>query len=257
VTTPADELRTAARKIRATAAVTMSGPWNIDGPWWHNDTEGEATHATGTVSAGSDRRTVAVAVPGKPRSESSLAHIALWDPIVAAAVADWLTDWAELDPSERETRCGMCGVDHALQVATAINAKTCEPVRPAPPASDSDRQASALLRPEPTDMTRIEFECGTDVYAAWRNDAEGARAGYQTGDGAPNWVVYGGSVPQTWSELAKEFGADCLNLAVRLLVHPDDAHLIAQWPTQRCRCPEVNHGHPAGPCPIHDDAAGA
>lgn len=89
------------------------------------------------------------------------------------------------------------------------------------------------LCPEPQDLTRIEFEHWTDVYGAWRDDAEGARAGYAIGDGAKNWVIYGGSVPRTWIELAEEFSVEALNSAIRLTIHPDDVGKREQWPTQK------------------------
>ena len=88
------------------------------------------------------------------------------------------------------------------------------------------------LRPEPPDGTRIEFEHWTDVYGAWRDDDEGAKAGWATGDGERNWVVYGESVPWSWVDLAERFSVEALNSAVRLSVHPEDAWMIERWPTQ-------------------------
>lgn len=116
----------------------------------------------------------------------------------------------------------------------------------------------AVLRPEFPDMTRIEFEHWIDVYGAWRNDAEGARAGWPVGDGERNWMVYGGSsAPCTWVELAEQFSVEALNSAVRLNVHPDDVHLIAEWPTQKCRCPVTGPARRHFPCPVHGDSVGA
>ncbi len=48
------------------------------------------------------------------------------------------------------------------------------------------------LMPEPPDLTRIEFEHWTDVYGAWRDDAEGARAGWATLARAPGGVSFHG-----------------------------------------------------------------
>lgn len=85
--------------------------------------------------------------------------------------------------------------------------------------------------PELPDGTRIEFEHWCDVEAAWRNDRSSERAGWPTGDGGKVWCVYGETVPITWAEMIDRFGEDSLRLAVRLLVHPDDAGKHEQWPT--------------------------
>lgn len=37
--------------------------------------------------------------------------------------------------------------------------------------------------PEPPDGTRIEFEYGTDVYAAWRDDESSRGSGWRAGSG--------------------------------------------------------------------------
>ncbi len=89
---------------------------------------------------------------------------------------------------------------------------------------------SAML-PEPPDGTRLEFEHHTDVYAAWRSDAESRRAGWPVGDGGRVWCIYGHSVPRTWHWMLAEFG-DSLKTAVRLQPHPEDVHMYEQWPTQ-------------------------
>lgn len=102
-TTPAAELRSAAEKIRAIV-------WDAsDGPWAHEHEGGYIVHGQqGSVAEAIDRAVDA-------------AHIATWHPLVALAVAVWLKHWTELDASERETRCGMCGDDHALTIARLIN----------------------------------------------------------------------------------------------------------------------------------------
>lgn len=102
-TTPAAELRKAAEKIRALT-------WDAsDGPWAHEHEGGYIVHGQqSSVAEAIDRA-------------ADAAHIATWHPLVALAVAAWLKHWAELDPSERETRCGMCGDDHALTIARLIN----------------------------------------------------------------------------------------------------------------------------------------
>lgn len=82
------------------------------------------------------------------------------------------------------------------------------------------------------DGTRIEFEYGTDLYAAWRDDESSRAAGWPAGDGGKTWCVYPGSVPMTFAALCEEFGEDVVALAVRLTPHPDDVHKRRLWPTQ-------------------------
>lgn len=84
--------------------------------------------------------------------------------------------------------------------------------------------------PEPPDGTRIEFEYGTDVYAAWRDDESSFRAGWRGGDGGEVWCLYGHSVPVTWAKMCEDFG-DALLTAVRLVPVGEDVHLRDQWPT--------------------------
>jgi hypothetical protein len=84
--------------------------------------------------------------------------------------------------------------------------------------------------PEPPDGTRIEFEHHTDVYAAWRDDASSAQAGYTVGDGGEVWCLYGSSVPRSWPVMWLEFG-ESLRTAVRLVPHPDDVPNYREWGT--------------------------
>jgi hypothetical protein len=84
--------------------------------------------------------------------------------------------------------------------------------------------------PEPLDGTRIEFEHHTDVYAAWRDDASSAQAGYAVGDGGEVWCLFGSTVPCSWPIMWLEFG-ESLRTAVRLVPHPDDSGNYAKWPT--------------------------
>lgn len=84
--------------------------------------------------------------------------------------------------------------------------------------------------PEPPDGTRIEFEYGTDVYAAWRDDDSSARAGYPIGDAGEVWCLYGESVPKTWAQMVDEFG-DALTTAVRLVPVGEDVENYDRWPT--------------------------
>lgn len=94
--------------------------------------------------------------------------------------------------------------------------------------------------PEPPDGTRIEFEAGTDVYGAWRDDRQSAIAGYPAGDGGEVWCVYGETVPRTWTALVAEYGEDVIASAIRLTVTPEEAAKRELWPTQiHARlCPE-------------------
>ena len=84
--------------------------------------------------------------------------------------------------------------------------------------------------PEPPDLTRIEFEYGTDVYAAWRDDASSAAAGWTAGNGGEVWCMFGSACPRSWAIMWLEFG-DSLATAVRLVPHPDDVGNYAKWPT--------------------------
>lgn len=85
--------------------------------------------------------------------------------------------------------------------------------------------------PEPPDGTRLELEHDTDLYAMLRNDEESRRAGWTDGDGGEVWMLYGHSVPATWTQMWIDFGTSLLT-ARRLLVDPETAHLREQWPTQ-------------------------
>lgn len=89
-----------------------------------------------------------------------------------------------------------------------------------------------MIEHEPPDGTRLEFECGTDVYAVWRDDHSSEVAGWSTGDGGKVWLEYGRTVPVTWDELNEEF-CDCPKLfGVRLVVHTDDIAVRETWPTE-------------------------
>jgi hypothetical protein len=70
--------------------------------------------------------------------------------------------------------------------------------------------------PEPPDGARLEWEYGTDRYAAWRDDSSSAEAGWRAGEGGETWCLYPSSVPVTWLEMWLMFG-DSLSGAVRLV----------------------------------------
>jgi hypothetical protein len=90
----------------------------------------------------------------------------------------------------------------------------------------------SVTLPEPPDNTRLEFECGTDLYAIHRDDESSRRAGYPIGDGGETWCVYGSDVPMTWTAMVDEFGTDALALAVRLVPVAEDLPNREQWPTE-------------------------
>lgn len=87
---------------------------------------------------------------------------------------------------------------------------------------------SSRALPEPPDGTRIEFECATDVEAAWRDDATSVAAGWPADHG---WLVYGRSMPMTWAQMVEEFGVRPLQYAVRLAPVAADIANREQWPT--------------------------
>lgn len=95
---------------------------------------------------------------------------------------------------------------------------------------DSDEVTVPPPLPEPPDGTRIEFEHGTDVYAAHRDDASSAQAGWSSGNGGYVWCLYGESVPKPWAIMWLEFG-DSLRTAVRLVPVREDAANREKWPT--------------------------
>lgn len=92
-----------------------------------------------------------------------------------------------------------------------------------------------MIKVEPPDGSRIEWEYGTDLYAAWRDDEEGKVAGYEVGDGCANWVVYGSSVPITWKQLNQDFDGTPAKYGVILTARPDMKDIRLIWPTHANR----------------------
>jgi hypothetical protein len=86
--------------------------------------------------------------------------------------------------------------------------------------------------PEPPDGTRIEFESGTDLHAAHRDDASSRRAGWRSGDAGEVWCLYGSSVPVTWAQLVADYGEEALRHAVRLTPVAEDLPKREKWPTE-------------------------
>jgi hypothetical protein len=110
---PADELRTAAERLRALAATATPGPWTADASIPYGHRVGSSDEADWIAWTGEH---------GETGSESDAAYIAAMGPPVAMTLADWLETavmYAERWPPDAQTnspfRLG------ALAVARAIN----------------------------------------------------------------------------------------------------------------------------------------
>lgn len=79
------------------------------------------------------------------------------------------------------------------------------PAAPSPGTPEADD-------PHP-DKTRIEFEHGTDLYAAWKDIESSLEAGWKVSE---SWCLHGQSVPHTWRWMRKQFG-DSLDRATVLV----------------------------------------
>lgn len=103
MTSPADELRAAATKLRATARKATPGPWQMDGPMWWS--EQDCTH---TITDQRFRASVAI-LPrvdeAGDRRDADAEWIALASPALAEPLAAWLEECAE-------------GLETAARVAT-------------------------------------------------------------------------------------------------------------------------------------------
>jgi hypothetical protein len=111
MTSPADELRTAATKLRELATAATPGPWATD-------TSIPYGHRVGSSNAGADW-VARTGEHGQTGSESDASYIAAMGPNVGTALADWLDSWTGIDlyeagPLPEDAR-------HALAVARAIN----------------------------------------------------------------------------------------------------------------------------------------
>ncbi|MEU4410682.1 hypothetical protein AB0F88_39780 [Streptosporangium sp. NPDC023963] len=96
---PAEVLRAAASKVRATAKKAAPWPWNLDGPWWW-DVAGGTAEATTVISTPARDAVVVVPpprgqVPADGRAEGSAAWIALMSPALAELLAAWLEATAD------------------------------------------------------------------------------------------------------------------------------------------------------------------
>lgn len=106
MTTPADELRTAAATLRA----LLTNPELTPGPWLSMDRGDRLVHA----GPGSESKRPIYVVDEPMNNSANAAWIAAMDPGVGAALADWLASAA--DDAEQ------IGPDHnALAVARQIN----------------------------------------------------------------------------------------------------------------------------------------
>ncbi|MFC7983840.1 hypothetical protein [Streptomyces sp. NPDC057336] len=101
--TPADELRTAAEKIRTHAEGAATGPWTVNG--WGNI---ETANSEG----------VAEVWPLNNRDHNA-AYVAAMHPGVGTALAKWLESWVGIDFNEHAAMAG--DLAHALAVARQIN----------------------------------------------------------------------------------------------------------------------------------------
>lgn len=134
MTTPADELKTAAATLRKLTADATPGPWT----WqrWHSDTcptgcddpscflliVGSPHGPVGDADV--DRDVFAVERSVHERGESDAAYIAAMDPTVGALLADWLTDEARRISCASSTAGQEIVGRRALAVARAVNAAT-------------------------------------------------------------------------------------------------------------------------------------
>jgi hypothetical protein len=77
--TPAERLLAAADLLDKRAGEATVGPWNVDGPWWWDDT------CSALVSAGLAREAVAIAPKGA--TDGNARYIATMHPKVGKALA--------------------------------------------------------------------------------------------------------------------------------------------------------------------------
>jgi hypothetical protein len=104
VTSPADELRTAAEKIRALVEGATTGPWSVNS-WGHVETGGFET--------------VAEVWPLSAEPGANAAYIAAMHPGVGLALAAWL----EAEAFQVSHNGRSVATHHALAVARAINSQ--------------------------------------------------------------------------------------------------------------------------------------
>jgi len=118
VTTPADELRAAAEKLRALAAAATPLPWRKhDAAYPHlviqAPVDVPASECTGMISTNLT-----------PNEDGDAAYIAAMHPGVGAALADWLDRMADATEAVNDWTLGAVATLNleALAVARAINA---------------------------------------------------------------------------------------------------------------------------------------
>ena len=111
MTTPAEELRAAAVKLRELATAATSGPWAADASIPYGHRVGSSDEADWVAWTGEH---------GEDGSEADAAYIASMHPGVGLMLADWLDcearTWDNPDDGEPVTERD----EHALAVARAI-----------------------------------------------------------------------------------------------------------------------------------------
>lgn len=113
--TPAQELRTAAEKLRDACAVVLPSPWALQVSDGGSCISIISNHPDGKAKNG--RR--AVIARTNPPSMATATYLALMQPAVATALATWLESWDSIDVDE--THSAPDDWFHALQIARAIN----------------------------------------------------------------------------------------------------------------------------------------
>lgn len=123
MTTPADELKTAAATLRKLVGQTTSPPWSTN--WNAQEYELVAPSRPYPIA----EWTYAIATQGpkvaEQRAECDTAdadYIAVMGPNVGALLADWLGSWGDVDIDEHASMPD--DLRHALRIARAVNAAT-------------------------------------------------------------------------------------------------------------------------------------
>lgn len=122
MTTPADEIRTAAAHLRALATAATPGPWTTDSSIPYGHRVGSSDEADWVAWTGEH---------GEDGSQADAAYIAAMGPPVALALADWLdatATWARAYPEmAHDHDRGACDdyacdvMGRALTAARAVN----------------------------------------------------------------------------------------------------------------------------------------
>ena len=76
-------------ELRELAEKATPGPWNNDGPYWHDRRDGEVD-CTGCVTTDPERKIVATPAPANANGNADCAFIAAADPSTVIALLDRL-----------------------------------------------------------------------------------------------------------------------------------------------------------------------